>query len=98
MAKSRYSATLTVRFDDKMVYGLYKEPSWITNARKQDFTDFYVTNDLEGRADLISTILYNNPSYYWVLIVVNKPIDPMNWPKAGQVIKVLQTQLVLANA
>jgi len=98
MAKTRYSATPIVEFNKRMVYGLYKEPVWITNAKKQDFVDFYVTSDLEGRADLISTILYNNPSYYWVLIVVNKPIDPMNWPKAGQVIKTLQTQIVLANA
>jgi len=97
MPKTRYSATPVVNFNNKQVYGLYKEPIWVSNIKKEDLVDFLVTSDLEGRADLISTMLYNNPNYYWTLIIVNKPIDPLNWPKAGQVIKTLSKQIVLAN-
>ena len=95
--KTRYSATPIIDFNGKQVYGLYKEPQWISNVRREDLLDFVVSSDLEGRADLISKKLYNNPNYYWVLIVVNKPMDPLNWPKTGQVIKFVQKHIVMTN-
>lgn len=94
---SRYSLTDIVNFKGQMTYGLYKPQPWIVNASLENIGSFTVTNDLEGRPDAISDLLYGTPNYYWVLVVLNRPLNPLNWPKAGQVIKVLSNEIIKAN-
>lgn len=94
---SRYSLTDIINFKNKITYGLFKNLPWIENASLENIGTFVVTTELEGKPDLISNSLYGTPDYYWVLILLNKPLDPLDWPKTGQVIKTLSTEIIKIN-
>lgn len=94
---SRYVATEIINFKGIDTFGLYAAPSWIENLTSKDLNDFYVTNDLDRRPDLIAKNLYGSPKYFWILFQVNKPPDPLSWPKTGQVIKYPLREIVSAN-
>ena len=94
---SRYKLTDIIRFKGQTTYGLFKSLSWIDNAIVDNISSFTVTTDLEGRPDLISNALYGTQDYYWVLILLNKPLDPLNWPKTGQIIKTLSSAIIRIN-
>lgn len=95
--ESRYSATELISVDGVDTFGLYNPPAWIKNLNTSNLGNFSVTNDLERRPDLISKKLFGTPKFFWVLIQVNKPRDPLNWPLSGQVIKFPSSSIVNSN-
>lgn len=94
---SRYIKTDIVNFNEFNSYGLFEPPLWIQSITDADLVNFSVTNDLAGRADLISERLYGTTRMYWVLVYINKPLDPTNWPKSGELILTPKTEIVRAN-
>lgn len=46
-----------------------------------------ISNYMEGRPDRIASELYNSPHLDWVLIAFNKVRNPLNWPRAGDMIE-----------
>jgi len=61
----------------------------------ENFTNFTVTGETAGRTDLISTSFYGSPSYYWVIIMFNKPRNPFNWPEINEIIRIPDKSIVI---
>lgn len=93
---SRFRTTPPTVVDGKETYGPWVRPSFlVTRPPEESIRVFKVTNALEGRPDSISNIVYGTPALFWVLIAFNKVIDPLNWPKAGDVIEYPSDTVVL---
>ena len=85
---SRYSLTEYVIVDGKETLGTWSQPNFLKNpVAESDIRAFKVDNKYEGRPDLIADILYDSPDLAWVLLAFNDARQPMNWPRAGSVIK-----------
>jgi len=94
---SRYFHTPIINIDGNDTVGLWTAPNWIKNLKSIDFQVYKVDSETEGRPDKISFELYNFSNLMWILLAVNKPLDPMNWPKAGSIIYAPKRTIVIAN-
>lgn len=56
-----------------------------------------ITPDLVGKPWAIADKLYNSPVLDWVIVLFNRPLNPVNWPQAGTVIKAPIQSVVLPN-
>lgn len=93
---SRFKRTPPTIVEGRETYGRWIEPKFLKERPNEEFIrTFQVTSALEGRPDLISTLVYNTPLLDWVLIAFNKVRDPLNWPRAGGVIEYPVDTIVL---
>lgn len=94
-ADSRFYKTQTVVFDGEEVFGKWDSPSFVgRNLRDGEYTPYQVDNAREGRPDMISNEVYGTTQLDWVLIAANGARGALNWPRAGDVIKVPIVDLV----
>ena len=94
---SRFVTTESIIVDGKETLGRWSEPRFLTESvPESDIYAFQVDNRYEGRPDAIANILYNSPDLAWVLIAFNQARDPMNWPRAGDVIKYPDRSIVFS--
>jgi hypothetical protein len=85
---SRFFQTEAVIVDGNETFGAWKPPSFVKVRPAEDkIRRFRVISDTEGRPDKIAYVLYGTPLLDWVLISFNKVRDPLNWPKAGDIIE-----------
>jgi len=86
---SRFSRTEMIIVDNNETFGVWKTYSFLKQRpRDEDIGVFQVTNDLEGRPDLISFRIYGTPLLDWVLISFNSAgRNVLNWPRAGDIIE-----------
>jgi len=94
---SRYIKTDIINFDGRETFGSFNPPAWLENIRNDNLINYEVTSDLDGRPDLISNTLYGTPNYFWVLVYINKPLDPTNWPTTGSIILAPKKEIIRAN-
>lgn len=94
---SRFKATEAVVVDGVETFGVWKQPSWLSALKEDDLNQFVVPGNMERRPDLISADIYGSSFFFWVLIAVNKPLDPFSWPKTGTVILYPDESIVIAN-
>lgn len=86
MSYTRFGQTDPVLFDGHETYGRWNNP--ITQAILDNLSLFIVDSRFAGRPDLIAEKLYGDTSLDWILVVVNNATDVMNWPRAGDTIRV----------
>ncbi len=85
---SRLKKTPPTIVDGKETFGVWVQPDFLLERPSEDNIGvFSVTNQFEGRPDLISHRLYGTPLLDWVLIAFNGVRDPFNWPRAGDLIE-----------
>jgi hypothetical protein len=88
MSYSRYTTTPETEYDGAHTYGKWKSYNFLTESLAENQTrTLYITNAYEGRPDLISQQIYNTTKLDWVLIAFNKVRNPLNWPRAGDIIR-----------
>lgn len=58
---------------------------WERNVFPPSDTDivYTVENFYEGRLDLIASVFYNEPRYWWIIAQYNNILDPFSEVKAG---------------
>ena len=83
---SRYVGVNSVVHNGHKSFGLYLIPSTILNIPSSSLVSVEIVSGLEGRPDLISNKYYYTPYYDWVIIMYNRPINPIGWPKLGSTI------------
>ncbi len=49
-----------------------------------------------GRLDLISTEFFGSPDFWWAIMAFNR-VSQLNWPQAGDEVKIPQPSLVLSS-
>ncbi len=93
---SRFKLTSPTIVEGKETYGRWKSPKFLLERPAEEYVKvFQVTSALEGRPDSISAQVYGTPLLDWVLIAFNKVRDPLNWPRAGDVIEYPVDTIVL---
>ena len=88
---SRFGISSPIAYDNGIeTFGLMKPYAFLDekNLTQDEITVIKVTSDVAGRPDLIAWQLYNQPVLSWVIILFNKPLNPIGWPQTGTVIKV----------
>jgi hypothetical protein len=97
-ALSRFIRTENVRKNNATTYGLWVRPRLLTEAEleESDIIKVPIDQEYNGRPDLIANNFYNDPMLEWVVIMFNRPADPLNWPKAGTVIKIPSKAVVFS--
>lgn len=89
---SRFSKTDPVLFDGNETYGRWNSP--LTSTVYSNLVLIVVNANYAGRPDLIANKLYGDPSLDWMLIAVNNATEALNWPSAGDTIKVPNPSIV----
>ena len=93
---SRFKGTGTTLLDSCEVFGVWTKPSLLTRVLRDDQIQYYVVNNSKaGRPDLISYEIYGTTLLDWLVIAFNRG-EVLNWPRAGQVIKLPISSLVLS--
>jgi len=93
---SRFKFSESIIRDGKETFGMWKRPDFmkVENVSDTDVFYFSIDQSTAGRPDLISQQMYGTPMLEWVVIMFNRPLNPIGWPKSGTVIK-LPTQSVV---
>lgn len=93
---SRFKTTEPITIDQKETYGLWDPPTYtnLTQLNTNQIITIKIDQSLAGRPDLIANKHYGTPLLEWVIIMSNKPQNPLGWPKTGQTIKIPNRTLI----
>jgi hypothetical protein len=67
------------------------------NLKDDQIISVEITPDLAGKPWAVANKLYNSPVLDWVIVLFNRPINPVNWPYIGTVIKAPIESVVVPN-
>ena len=79
--------------NDKYFYNLLSTVTFPANIATEYYTIYTVPYDNITWTD-ISNKIYGTPSLWWVICSVNGINNPIEFPKAGTVLKMLDTNIV----
>lgn len=74
--------------EGKDTYGIIQGFDSLKNLSGEFYTMFTVDTCFAGRADLIAHNFYGDSHLEWIIVMVNRPKNPLNWPAAGDTIKI----------
>ncbi|MEM3000617.1 MAG: hypothetical protein QXU32_00675 [Nitrososphaerales archaeon] len=96
---SRFNLSEPILFNGEATFGMIKRYPFLDPANLSDnqIISVQVTPELAGKPWMIADKLYNSPILDWVIVLFNKPINPVNWPHAGTIIKAPTESVVLPN-
>lgn len=98
---SRFQDSTAIVADGVETFGLMTKPFFLDPKNLDPDTQIIsitITPDLAGRPWAIANKIYNSPVLDWVVVLFNKPLNPVSWPANGSVIKLPVPSVVLANA
>ena len=94
--RSRFRFSQPIIVNGVETYGKWTPPPFMVDGvDPSKVQSFLVTNGVEGRPDLIANTVYGDPRLDWVIIAFNNPLDVLNWPKVGQLIRYPLASVVL---
>lgn len=95
--QSRFNLSTPIIFDGVETFGLLTQFPFLdpNNLQPSDIVTLTITADLAGKPWAIANQLYNSPVLDWVIVLFNKPLNPVGWPKIGTVIKAPSNSVVL---
>ena len=92
-SRFRYTNLVTTKSGND-TYGLVSGFDDLKNLQDDQYNSWLVPNNIDGRSDLIAYKFYANPQLEWVIIFANRPLNPFNWPKTGDLIKIPKKSFV----
>ena len=72
----------------KDTYGRMVGFEKLRNIPGSSYELYVVPNGLAGRPDLIALEFYGNQHLDWILVMTNRPSQPLHWPSIGETIKI----------
>ena len=95
--QSRFNLSTPIIFNGVETFGLLTQFPFLdpNNLQPADIVTLTITPDLAGKPWAIANQLYNSPVLDWVIVLFNKPLNPVGWPKNGTVIKAPSNSVVL---
>lgn len=96
---SRFFQTEPVIRNGIETFGLWSRPDFLvpSNLNDDDLVKISVDGSLAGRPDLIALQEYETPLLEWVVVMFNRPLNPLGWPQVGTVIKIPKRSAVTRN-
>lgn len=95
--QSRFGLSTPIIFDGVETFGLMTKFPFLdpNNLKPTDIITMAITPDLAGKPWAIAQKLYNSPVLDWVIVLFNKPLNPVGWPAIGTVISAPTISVVL---
>lgn len=95
--QSRFNLSTPIIFNGVETFGLLTQFPFLdpNNLQPSDIVTLTITPDLAGKPWAIANQLYNSPVLDWVIVLFNKPLNPVGWPTNGTVIKAPSNTVVL---
>ena len=96
---SRFYQSTPIVVNNIVTFGRWDRPNWMNeeNVSTQNIITLKINQNYAGRPDLIANDYYNSPFLEWVVILFNRPLEPLGFPKAGSVIKIPSSKIVSSN-
>ena len=71
-------------------YGLWQVPNFLQPGflADKEILALKIDSSMAGRPDLIANKYYQSVSLDWIVIMFNKPLNPLGWPTIGTIIKI----------
>lgn len=93
---SRFNETEPIVRDGVSTFGLWIRPDVINikDINEQDLVTIKVDQRHAGRPDVIANEQYGTSFLEWVVVMFNRPLNPLGWPQAGTIIKIPNRQVV----
>jgi hypothetical protein len=93
---SRFANTDPIIHNGKEAYGLWVRPNVINPnvLNENDIQTIQITQHYAGRPDLIAVNEYGTPYLEWVVIMFNRPLNPLGWPQVGLLIKIPKRTII----
>jgi hypothetical protein len=85
---SRFKETARIVYNNNPTFGLWSRPQVFDNINESNVTKYQVESGESGRPDLIALKFYGSDVYDWIIIMYNQPLNPIGWPKQGDVISI----------
>lgn len=79
-------------------FGLWTRPDFlkIENVPENQITLLQIDQSNEGRPDKIANDFYGSPFLEWIVIMFNRPLNPLGFPKAGTTIRLPSSSVVFS--
>ena len=86
---SRWKFSEPIVNNGKETFGRWTRPDFLIkeNVPDNETMTVQVDQSLAGRPDLIALKYYKASTLEWVVIMFNRPLNPIGWPTAGTIIK-----------
>ncbi|KKK98733.1 hypothetical protein LCGC14_2639780, partial [marine sediment metagenome] len=96
---SRFTQTPVIIKDNKETFGRWVRPNFLKEELldENEIITLSIDSDLAGRPDVIADRQYGSPFLDWVVVMFNKPVNTVGFPKIGSVIKLPIPTLVALN-
>lgn len=96
---SRFVETEIVVRNGRELFGRWKRPDFLKEEflNEDEVQTFFVDSRFNGRPDRIADEVYGTPFLEWVVVMFNRPKNPLNWPNIGDAIKLPVRSIVIAN-
>lgn len=94
---NRFNLSDPIVFNDVETFGLLTKYPFLNAANLEDsqIQTITVTQEMAGNPPMISNKLYRTPMLDWVIVLFNKPLNPVNWPQTGSIIRAPIAEVVL---
>lgn len=94
---NRFNLSDPILFNNVETFGLLTKYPFLDAANLEDsqIQTIAVTQEMSNNPPIISNILYGTPMLDWVIVLFNKPLNPVNWPKTGSIIRAPIADVVL---
>lgn len=95
--QSRFNLSEPIVFNGVETFGLITKYPFLdpNNLSESDIITLTITPDLVGKPWAIANQLYNSPVLDWVIVLFNKPLNPVGWPQNGTIIRAPKDSVVL---
>ena len=96
---SRFRETETIHKDSVDTFGLWVRPAFLDerNLNEEDIIKVNIDQSRAGRPDLIANEFYETSLLEWIVVMFNRPLNTLGWPRAGTIIKIPSRTAVLRN-
>ena len=93
---SRFQDTQVVSKDNIQTFGLWNRPDFMIRENLDDDQILKITIDstTAGRPDLIAQQYYKTALLEWIVVMFNRPLNPLGWPEIGKVIEIPKSTVV----
>jgi hypothetical protein len=94
---SRFQGSQPIVRNGKETFGLWVRSQAVNPAQldQNKIQTIKIDQRLAGRPDIIANDLYGSPLLEWVVIMFNRPQNPLGWPPAGIIIRMPTRDVVL---
>lgn len=93
---SRFGGQDSIIVDGVETFGRWVRPRFFDELQDDQIITLKVTTNDVGRPDLIAARFYGTPLLEWVIVMFNRPQEPMGWPLSNDVISFPIAQVVLS--